>query len=135
MSTEDTEVVRELIAAYNRRDREAFAALLHPDVEWRTLGGPLFGVDAIQGREAMVRWAFEQIPEGIAEYRVSLEELRELSGGQLLLVATYGGRGVVSGVAVGQRIASIYRLEGGKVIFSEDFETTEQALEAAGKRE
>jgi ketosteroid isomerase-like protein len=135
MSQENVEIVNRLVDAYNRRDREAVGALLHPEVEWHTLAGPLFGISALHGRDEMLSFLFEQIPEGLEDFRVTVEAASELSGGQVLVDAHYDGRGLASGAKVEMGTAAIYRIETGKIVFFQDFETRGQALEAAGLRE
>jgi ketosteroid isomerase-like protein len=135
MSQENVEIVRRFNDAYNRRDREAVEALFHPEIQWHTIAGPLFGVEAMHGREESLRFVFEQIPEGIEDFRVALEEVSELRCGQVLAVAHYEGRGVTSGAAVEMSATQIYRFDTGLIVFFQDFATRDEALEAAGLSE
>ena len=135
MSQENVEIVRRFIDAYNRRDREAVEALFHPEIEWHTITGPLLGVEAVHGREESLHFMFEQIPEGVEDFRVGLEEVRELSGGQVLAVAHYEGRGVTSGAAVEMSATQIYRFDAGLIVFFQDFASRDEALKAAGLSE
>jgi ketosteroid isomerase-like protein len=132
MSRENVEVVRRFNDAYNRRDREAVEALFHPEIEWRTIAGPILGVETIHGREASLRFVFEQIPEGINHFRVTLEEVSDLRGGQVLALAHYQGRGVTSGAVVEMSATQIYHLDGGLIVSFQDFATLGEALEAVG---
>ena len=135
MSQENVEVVHRFTDAYNRRDPEAVAALIHPEVVWHTLAAPLFGIEVIHGRDKVIRFMFEQIPEALEDFRATIEEVRELPGGQVLGVARYEGRGIASGAEVKMNTAAIYRFEAGMIVFFEDFGHRDQALEAAGLRE
>ena len=45
MSEENVEIVRRALDFFSRSDRASIE--LHPDVEWRTVLGPLLGVDAL----------------------------------------------------------------------------------------
>src|SRR6202011_6102484 len=96
MSPANVEIVHRFFDAFERRDREAVAGVLHPHVEWHSMGAPLVGVEAIHGRDEAVRFMFEQIAEGIEDFRAILEEVRELPGDQVLTVARYDGRGIAS---------------------------------------
>ena len=83
MSQQNVEVVRGFNAAVNRGDRKTAGAMVHPEVEWRTMAGPILGIEAVSGRDQVIRIGFEQIPEGIEEFRVTLgEEERDLILGQ-----------------------------------------------------
>ena len=82
-------IVHRFFDAFERRDREDVAALLHPQVEWHTVAAPPFGVEAMHGRDEALHFMFEQIEEGIEDFRAVLEEVRELCGDQVLSVAHY----------------------------------------------
>ena len=135
MSEENVVVARSFWEAYNRRDREACRALLHPEVEWHTIAAPIFGVEVMYGREELLRFGFEQIPEGLEDYQVTLEEVTELPEGRVLVVGHHEGRGVVSGAMVEMDTAAICRFERSMIVNFEEFATREEALEAAGLRE
>ena len=135
VSHENLEIVHRFVDAYNQRDAEAVAALIHPEVVWHTLVAPLFGVEVIHGRDKVVRFMFEQIPEALEDFRATIEEISELPGGQVLGVARYEGRGVASGAEVKMNTAAIYRFRAGMIVFFEDFAHRDRALKAAGLRE
>ena len=135
MSPENVEIVRRALDGFSRSDRESVGPLLHPDVEWRSVVGPLLGVETISGRDAMLRFAFEEIPDAIENQHVEVEELEDLGEGRVLVVGRYLGRGRRSGIEVEQRIASIHRLSEGMIVSVGDYPNREEALEAAGLSE
>jgi ketosteroid isomerase-like protein len=135
MTQENVEVVRGFTAAVNDGNRMAAAAAIHPEVEWHTRAGPILGVDAVFGREEVVRFIFEQIPDGIEDFRVALKELRSLPGDHVLIEAHYDGRGVASGADVEMDATQLYRLDAGMIVFFREFASEAEALEAAGLRE
>jgi ketosteroid isomerase-like protein len=135
MSAENVEIVHQFYDAFERRDREDLAALLHPQIEWHSIGAPLLGVEAIHGRDEALRFMFEQIGEAIQDFRAILEEVRELPSDQVLAVAHYEGRGMVSGAAPSVTATAIFRFEAGQIVFFQDFATRDEALEAAGLSE
>ena len=47
--------------------------MVHPEVEWHTMAGPILGIEAVSGRDQVIRFVFEQIPEGIENFRVTLQ--------------------------------------------------------------
>jgi ketosteroid isomerase-like protein len=85
---ENVEIVGRVLDGFSRLDRASVEPLLHPDVEWRTVLGPLLGVATVSGRDAMLRFAFEEIPDVTENPRVEVEELRELGDGRVLVIAT-----------------------------------------------
>ena len=135
MSQENVEIFHRFFDAYDRRDRDAVAACLHPEVEWHTIAGPLFGVDALYGRAEMLAFMFEQIPEELPDFRAMLEEVTLLGKDQALTVANYVGHGVGSGARVEMRTAALSRFSGGMIAWFREFPTRAEALDAAGLRE
>ena len=135
MSDENVEVFRRFFDAYDRRDRDAVAACLHPEVEWHTIAGPVFGIDALHGRAEMLAFMFEQIPEEFPDFRATLEETTLLGNDQVLTVANYVGHGVGSGARVEMRTAALSSFSGGTIALFREFPTRAEALEAAGLRE
>jgi len=130
MSQENVEIVRRFFDAFERRDRADVAALLHPQIEWHTIAAPLLGVQAMHGRDEALHFMFEQIGEGIEDFRAIPEEVSELSSDQVLAVAHYEGRGVASGMAVRMTAVAIHRVESGQIVFFQDFATRDEALKA-----
>jgi ketosteroid isomerase-like protein len=133
MSQENVEIVERFMDAFNRRDRKAVGALFHPQIEWHTMGGPLFGVDAFNGREEALSFMFEGIADAIEDFRV-FAEVHELPGGEVISVGRYEGRGAGSGGTVVTNAAAIWRLKEGMIVFFQDFATRAEALEAVGLR-
>jgi uncharacterized protein len=121
--------------AFERRDRESVAALLHPQIEWHTIAAPLLGVEAMHGRDEALHFMFEQIGEGIEDFRAIPEEVSELSSDQVLAVAHYEGRGVARGTATSMTVATIYRFEANQIVFFQDFTDRAEALKAVGLEE
>jgi ketosteroid isomerase-like protein len=132
VSQENVEIVRQAFRAFDRRDRAAFARLLAPDVEWHTLAGPILGVGTVRGRDGMLKFLWEDIPESIEGFRATPEEFTDLGDDRVLLVGRFEGRGRISGVDVDLRVASVYEIRGGMVTTVRDYARREQALEAAG---
>jgi ketosteroid isomerase-like protein len=135
MSQANVEIFRRFFDAYDRRDRDAVAACLHPDVEWHTIAGPVFGIDALHGRSEMLAFMFEQIPEEFPDFRATLAETTLLENDQVLTVATYVGHGVSSGARVEMKTAALSSFSGGTIVWFREFPTRAEALEAVGLRE
>jgi ketosteroid isomerase-like protein len=135
MSQEHVEVVRRFVDAVSRGDREAAAALLHPDVEWQTMAGPLLGVQAMRGREETVSFILDRIPEGVEDFTATADRFNELPDNGLLVVGRYTGRGASSGAKIEMTSAALYRFESGMIVSFRDFASEAEALEAAGLSE
>ena len=135
MSEENVEIVRRALDFLSRSDRASIEPLLHPDVEWRTVLGPLLGVDAVSGRDSALPLGFEEIPDAVEDFHVQVEELRDLGEGGVLLVARYLGKGKGSGIEIDEQISCIYRLRDGMILSVRDYRSRQEALEAAGLRE
>jgi ketosteroid isomerase-like protein len=135
MSEENVEIPRLLFEAFDRGDRATFARLLAPDVEWHSLAGPLIGVGTIRGREAMLKFLWEDIPEGIEGFRASPDEFTDLGNDRVLVAGLFEGRGRSSDIEVNVRVASIYEIRDGLVATVRDYGSRNEALEAAGLRE
>jgi ketosteroid isomerase-like protein len=101
MSEENVELVRRFIDAFSRRDRETFAALLHPEVEWHTFMTSLLGIaGTMHGRDELLRATFERVPEVLDDWHSAPLEVKELADGQVLSVACYEARGSSSGAEI-----------------------------------
>jgi ketosteroid isomerase-like protein len=135
MSQENVEVVRRAFEAFDRGDRPTFERLLAPDVEWHSVAGPLLGMDTILGRETMLRFLWEDLPEGIERFRVIPEEFTDLGNDRVLAVGVFQGRGRSSGVEVNMGVASVFEIRDAMVASVRDYSSRNEALEAAGLRE
>jgi ketosteroid isomerase-like protein len=135
MSQENVELVRQGFEALNRDDRATATRLLAPDVEWHSVAGPLFGVGTIRGREAVLKFLWQDLRESIEGFRARPEEFTDLGTDRVLVVARYEGRGRSSGAEVDLRVASVYQLRDGMMATVHDYTSREEAFEAAGLEE
>ena len=135
MSQENVEIVQRFIDATNRGDREAVAALIHPEVEWHTMASALLGVEVVRGRDETVSFIFDRIPEGIEDFTAIMDRVRELPGDRVLAIGRYGGRGTSSGAKVEVTSASLFRFDSGMIVFFRDFPSEDEALKAVGLAE
>jgi ketosteroid isomerase-like protein len=135
MSHENVELARKGLEALNRGDRATVERLIAPDVEWHSLAGPILGVGTIRGREAMLKFLWQDLPASIEGFRASEAEVTDLGNDRVLVVARFRGRGRSSDVEVDQRVASVYEIRDGMVVSVRDYESRGEALEAARLRE
>jgi ketosteroid isomerase-like protein len=131
VSEQDIDVVRDQFAAVNGRDFERAMGLYADDVTLTASehSGPKAG--KYEGKETVGEWFGDWFRTFAADYRFDLSEARDLGGGVLLIVASHGGSGRLSGVEVHGENAYLYRVRGGKVSQVGFFATREEAVEAA----
>ena len=132
MSQENIEVVRDAIAAYNRRDLEALTALNHPDVEmdW----------SASRGVEAGVYRGWDEVSRFYQRYFETFEEIiiepdRFIGFGDSVVVPNHAevrGRDGINAVA---RSALVFELRNGLIARFCLYQETHEALEAVGLSE
>ena len=132
MSESSLDVIREQYAATNRRDFAHVMDLYTDDVVLRV--PRIEGVQnpgTYEGKEAVGEWFGDWFRTFAHDYRFEIQELRELNAGLIILFATHGGSGRLSGVEVQGQNAYLYRVRDGKVAEVGFFGTSDDALEAA----
>ena len=117
MPKENLKNVRSIYEATGRGDYGATAALIHPDIEFTSVGGPdgrtVRGLAAFadQWRDFLRSWE---------DFRVVAETYRELDDGRFLVLFHRSGHGKVSGMDIAQHAgaegADVLHLRDGKVI-------------------
>jgi ketosteroid isomerase-like protein len=131
MSEENVERMRHAQAAFERRDKDAWNALVHPEIEVVPIGDWPEG--HIQGREEV--WGFFAAVEELWER--GTYELDEVSAGgdQVAARMRRAMRGQSSGVEVEYDYWVVFTFRDGLFARAEWFENRQDALEAAGLRE
>lgn len=133
MSPENAEVVRRAGDALNRRDLDAFVALLSPYVEWEESGDVLPGLRGFhRGAQAVRKWFDEAILEAWESLHSEPEEITEASDGRVFAQSRATARGRASGVEVELRFWQVFWLADGKIVRRRLFRTRDAALVAAG---
>jgi hypothetical protein len=138
MSRENLELVRSIYAAWEGGD---FGAVewAHPDIEFVAADG--FEIGTSNGVAEMAQ-AWRDWLGAWEEYRVEVEEYRELDRERILVLMLHCGRGKTSGLDAGQ-IREEAKRAGANVVHVRDGKVTrlvlywdrERALEAVGLRE
>jgi ketosteroid isomerase-like protein len=133
MSQENVEVVRGLMDAWNRGDREGWLAPSHPEVEWSSaVLRQVQGETIHRGRVALGRFWDEW--HTLWSLKVEVSELRDL-GDSVLALARLRTTGRSSGVEVERSIGYLFQFEDGLVRRAQAYLSPEEALKAAGLRE
>jgi len=137
MSQENVKIIRRGYALFAAGEYRAVTALLSDDIESTDTGG--LGVTGSaagtrRGPEGFLR-STEEALEAFEDFRVEPEGF--IDAGDIVVVPVrISGRGRGSGVEMEMRLAHLWALRSdGKVVRSEVYETTEEALEAAGLSE
>jgi ketosteroid isomerase-like protein len=146
MSQENVEIVRSLFGPFEGTNiaaidwgvdviREALGEAYSPDVELTTLASGIgTGVgDFYRGPDGLVQYLREWL-EPFSEYYV--ENLDYIDAGDCVLVPSrQWGVGAGSGARVELELTTLYELQDGKVARVHQFDTLDEALEAAGLSE
>ena len=109
MSRENVEIVRKFLDAFNNEDYAVCLDTIDPDVEWHPPPDIPNAAVAL-GRDALIA-NFRDWLGAWDDYRATLEEVREGTGGTVLVIALESGRGKDSGIEVqSRRITQVYGL-------------------------
>ena len=133
MSQENVELVQSFFAAFARRDLDAAASLLHPEVEIRPalVGGPEGTV--YRGLDGSRRfWA--DIDAAWTTFRIDPQEFRDL-GERVLVLGRAIALAPASGMALDEASAWLAEVRERKIVRFRSFTNQREALEAAGLRE
>jgi ketosteroid isomerase-like protein len=146
MSQENVERVRSILEPFNGIDgaevdldsaaiREVLKRDYTPDVElWTLASGLGTGVrEYYRGRDDLIRY-FKEWLEPFSEYRA--EALDYIDAGTCVVVPQHQrGIGAGSGAVVEIDLTILYELRDCQIARIEQYDTTQEALEAAGLRE
>ena len=130
MAQDPIEVIREQYVATNARDFERAMELYSDDVVLVVDEGFL-NTGIFEGKQAVGEWFGDWFRAFGRDYRFEVEELSDLGGGLVYLLASYGGSGRASGVEVRDRRAYLYRVENGLITRVQFFMTRDAAMVAA----
>ena len=129
------EVVRQGVEAMNRRDRDAFLACLHPDVEWEESGDVLPGLRGVyRGRAEMSRWFEEALLDVWENFQIEIEEITDGTDDRVFLALRFAARGSGSGAETELHVWPVLWFADGKIARRQGFWSRAEALDAAGLR-
>jgi ketosteroid isomerase-like protein len=125
MSQENIEVLEAVFAAITDGDLDAFLALAHPEIKFRSLIAEAEG-RAYQGHDGVREWWESVIRSlGTQPHPEKIEAFRDRGITQMRPVGSIGG------VEVPQRMWMAWRVRDGLLIWWATFRTEAEALEAA----
>jgi ketosteroid isomerase-like protein len=130
MSRANVEIARRGLAAFNRRDIDAFADLTTADFEWFPALDRTVEARSYRGREGIETYLGD-IRDTWEELHVLGDELRDL-GDRVLVLGRVEGRGRGSGVQVDTPAGFVIDFRGVKVSRVRSYLDHGEALRAAG---
>lgn len=88
---------RRAVAAYNRRDLDAFVGEFDPEVEWHSLVQATFGGEqSVYRRHLGLREGLREMDEALGDLHIEYSEIRDL-GERIVVLGRARGRGRLSG--------------------------------------
>jgi ketosteroid isomerase-like protein len=128
MRQETLDLIREGVAAFNRRDVDGMLAPLRPDVQLEPLRAVLEGT-VYEGHEGLRQW-LEDMAEDWEDFAVQLDDLSAVGGDHVLVEARVHARGRASGVVMDAAGAWLCDVREGKVSRVRFYTDREAALAA-----
>jgi ketosteroid isomerase-like protein len=132
MSQENVEVVKAFFDAYNARDSEAVDRLLHPQAEITTVTARA-GLGDHWSQETTKRY-FEQLDEAWTDFRIEIEDYREL-GERVVALGVQRGAGISSHIEVASDLAVVFVVRKSQILLLDSYDNWTAALEAVGLRQ
>lgn len=127
-----TEVVSAWMEACSGGDTDSIMALADPAFEM-TEAASLPGAASVSGADGLRRylrgWA-----RNWSQTDWRAEEVSDLGGGRVLVVATLRLRGLRSAIDVERRFAYVFAVRDGRILRQDGYDDRAQALEAAVRR-
>ena len=125
-----------LIEALNRRDFDAIAALpiYDPDFQFASTLLATEGRDAYVGTSGLREWA-EAVDSVWDDFRIEIDDLREVDGERAVVIYRVTGTARGSGVPLDTRTGQVWTIQDGKVSRNDSYSDPREALEAVGLRE
>jgi ketosteroid isomerase-like protein len=133
MSQDNVEIVKEFTRHFQNGDREAWRDYFDPDVIWDTSAATMPMAGIYRGHEGVDRF-FREWLGAWASYAIEAREYID-AGESVVIVFRQSGVGRGSGVRTERDFFAVYDLRGSKVARYRQFESREEALEAAGLSE
>jgi ketosteroid isomerase-like protein len=130
MSNGNVERLRAVIEAVNRRDLEALATHLAPNVQIVPIRAALEGNTAYVGRGAAGEW-LAALDDSWDTMTASAEQFRDV-GECVLAIGRFRGRGRGSGVPFDVEAAAVARFRGGRIEHLLITTDVTKAIDAAG---
>jgi ketosteroid isomerase-like protein len=109
--SENLDLVRSIYAAVGHGDFES-ADWADPEIEYVRADG--FEPDTLLGRDGLFA-AMRSLFGALEGFRIQAEDYRELDAERVLVLTNASARGKASGLALDQKGAEVFEIQGGKV--------------------
>src|SRR6476660_1775407 len=131
MSQENVDMVRRMVAAFNRRDLSRLEEGSTSDMQWETAMGAIEAevFEGFEGAETYI----ERLGDAWEEFQTIAEDVRDV-GERVLMLGRIVGRGKGSGVAVEMPLGQVFDFRDGKVCCIRSY-LDHEALKAVGLEE
>ena len=130
MSSENVELVRTAMQAFNREGIDAIAPGIHPDFETTTPSSMALEPDTYRGMEGIHRW-MDAWGDTMDEVRFEVDELID-AGERVVAVCRLVTRSATTGIELEQGVAMVWTLRDGLAVRLDPYATRDEALRAAG---
>src|SRR5918998_5455895 len=125
------ELYRPAYALFNRRDWDAFVALMDEEIEVESRLAAMEG--AYSGHEGLRRW-WDDVSETLPDYRVEVLEARQIGGGALAYLRGTGSGGASATPVGGPFWQALRWGRDGKCVWWRNCSTEAEAIDAPGAR-
>lgn len=130
MSSENVEIVHQLIKAFNDGDMERILALIGSDFEGEVPPSISAEPDTYRGHDGVRRY-FESFHDAMSE--IQFHPVRFWDAGEsVVLDLRLTAKGRTTEIPVEQRIAQVWSVRGGKARAARTYESVSEALAAVG---
>jgi ketosteroid isomerase-like protein len=134
MSEENVKAVRDATAAFNRGDLDTWSEFWTDDVDYRAVEGAIDDRGPMHGKAA-VRAYVQDWLDNFDNFRSEAVELLDAGEDAVIAVVRISGLAKLSGIETDLTYAALYTIRDGKIARGREYETRQEALEAAGMSE
>jgi ketosteroid isomerase-like protein len=132
--SENVEIVREAVGAFNRGDLDAWWEYWAEDIDYRAVEGAPDDHGPIQGKEAMREYVQDWL-DTFDDFRYEPVEIIDAGKDMVIVLVRISGRAKLSGVETELNFAALFTSRDGKIVRGREYWTRDEALEAAWLRE
>jgi ketosteroid isomerase-like protein len=125
---DNRELILEVVSAFNALDVERLVASCDPEIELVAERSAFEGV--YRGHDGVRRWESD-LHDVAPDYALTVTELRELSGGRVLVLGRQGGHSSEAAPPIDAPLAAIFTCREGKLIRGQAFATEADAVASA----
>jgi ketosteroid isomerase-like protein len=128
----DVDLIRRLFDSTTRRDFADARACWADDAVLRLHGFAGAGIaTSAMGKPAIAEWFGDWFRMFSSDYHFDVHELRDVGGGQVLIVATHVARGRTAGVPLAVESGWLYLVRDGEIVRCDAYKTAGEARAAA----